>query len=384
MEAACPAEVDFMAGDEAFEAALLSLFGDSYDFGKLFNIKPFIYQQNRNRHQIQQCGYCDSSYSLLSQHISHVQCKCGANIVPCRPHSLDDCRIHTAAVHLHVKMKSSIKPLELMQLFNEFSNLPGTYFCSLCGKDTTADWGSYRSHHLWDDITHQFIPICTPYGLTKHNTRSISNISSLAVKYGEQENNSLLNIHNPVYHASHRNSLIKSDLYGSGGPINDQISDIPHNRPSNLLRENYFDNVNNLCTHLPTNTRDRTGDTLGSLTNSNNGSSSFPSSNVDDTNVDKQMSEKQRVQQNRSQINFELQGETYQEREKKAHEEKHASAIFPSFSNTNPYPAQLPNCPRYSTTHLKPEMTHRDPDFKSDKKYCPMSSQFQFFARTFV
>ena len=38
----------------------------------------------------------------------------------------------------------------------------------------------------------------------------------------------------------------------------------------------------------------------------------------------------------------------------------------------------------YSTTHLNSKIRHGDPDFKNDKKYCPMSSHFQFFARTFA
>jgi hypothetical protein len=113
VEVTAQAEADFMGHDDEFEAALLSLFGDSYDFGKLFNIRPFVYQQSKNRHQIIQCGSCDSSYSILSQHVNHVPCKCGAYVLQCRPHTIDDCRAHMAAVHLHVKMKSTITQMKV-------------------------------------------------------------------------------------------------------------------------------------------------------------------------------------------------------------------------------------------------------------------------------
>ena len=38
----------------------------------------------------------------------------------------------------------------------------------------------------------------------------------------------------------------------------------------------------------------------------------------------------------------------------------------------------------YSTTHLNSKIRHGDPNFKNDTNYCPMSSHFQFFARTFA
>jgi hypothetical protein len=130
------------------------------------------------------------------------------------------------------------KPLELLQLFNEVSNVPGLYFCSLCGKDTTLDWNNNSSHHVWNRATRQFIPICSHFSLLKqYQTRNNNNIASLESDVGKLYSNGLTST--SFNDIAYRNSLNKVDPYVAGS----MLSSIGiTNKPSTMIRENYITN----------------------------------------------------------------------------------------------------------------------------------------------
>ena len=236
VSAAC-AEACFWPSEDYFDAALLDLFDD---YGKSFGVNPFFCQPTSNKQQINNCDSCTSTYITLSEHLNLVSCRCGANVLPCRPHTLDDCRVHSAACHLHAQMRS--KPLELLQLFNEVSNSPGAYFCILCGKSTTSDWKNRHSHHVWNNSTRQFIPICTSQSMHESKYRN-NNIVSIDTGIGQQSNSDLSARY--AYVDPHLNSLNKVNSYVTS---NTNTNNGTNNKPSILLRENYI--TNNDSTHI--------------------------------------------------------------------------------------------------------------------------------------
>ena len=131
------------------------------------SIVPFIYDNSRRRNinKVQQCGICSNTHTTISSHLNPLPCKCGANVLSCQPHTMDDCRIHTAAVKAHLQRRLS--PPELILFFNEGSVTPGRYYCDKCGIDTTESWNTFKSHHVFDKDTRTFVPICLFFSFCK-------------------------------------------------------------------------------------------------------------------------------------------------------------------------------------------------------------------------
>ena len=176
-------EYIFPPEDPLVDAVTGDVFEDSYDyeaeldadlfegFGKKFNINPFLYNNSRrnniNQVKLVTCGICSDSYPSISSHTS--LCRCGGNILTCSPHTKNGCHQHKAAVWAHLGMKLSSKELQL--LFNEGSDSPGTYYCNICGTDTTESWCTFQSHHVFDSVNRTYVPICTKFSFFNPSIR---------------------------------------------------------------------------------------------------------------------------------------------------------------------------------------------------------------------